>query len=116
MKASIAAPRIRRPRPIPDDLDRSKDPGAQASKTARGRVFRARVVTAKPDSTFAQRALAPEPRLEVWRGAVNAWTCDEMGHMNVRFYLAHALEGLAGVALALGLDDAYSPKAPRRWK
>ena len=31
--------------------------------------------------------------------------------MNVRFYLANALEGLAGVAAALGLEDAFSPKA-----
>lgn len=52
---------------------------------------------------------AREPPLEVWRGAVNAWECDEMGHMNVRFYLAHAHEGLAGLAAALGLPDAFSP-------
>jgi acyl-CoA thioester hydrolase len=54
---------------------------------------------------------ASEPRLEVWRGAVNAWNCDEMGHMNVRFYVAHALEGLAGVAAALGLEDAFATRA-----
>ena len=30
----------------------------------------------------------------VWRGGVNTWECDEMGHMNVRFYLAKAMEGL----------------------
>jgi acyl-CoA thioester hydrolase len=42
---------------------------------------------------------------------VNAWNCDEMGHMNVRFYVAHALQGLAGVAAALGLEDAFSAKA-----
>jgi acyl-CoA thioester hydrolase len=34
-----------------------------------------------------------------------------MGHMNVRFYLAHALEGLAGIASALGMPDAFSPRA-----
>jgi len=50
-----------------------------------------------------------DPPLEVWRGAVNAWDCDEMGHMNVRFYLAHAHAGLAGLACALGLPDAFSP-------
>ena len=27
--------------------------------------------------------------LEVWRGGVNTWECDEMGHLNVRFYVAH---------------------------
>ena len=42
---------------------------------------------------------------------MNAWNCDEMGHMNVRFYLARALEGLAGLAQALGLEDAFSPRA-----
>ncbi|MEI9891118.1 MAG: hypothetical protein WDN45_11635 [Caulobacteraceae bacterium] len=27
---------------------------------------------------------------EIWRGGVTPWQCDEMGHMNVRFYLAAA--------------------------
>ncbi|MBS0295257.1 MAG: acyl-ACP thioesterase [Proteobacteria bacterium] len=52
---------------------------------------------------------AEAPSLEIWRGAVNAWECDEMGHMNVRFYLAHAHAGLAGLAAAMGLPDAFSP-------
>ena len=49
--------------------------------------------------------------IEVWRGGVDAWECDEMGHMNVRFYLARAYEGLAGLAAALGMPDAFSPHA-----
>ena len=49
--------------------------------------------------------------IEVWRGGVNPWQCDQMGHMNVRFYVAHASEGLAGVAAALGMAGAYSPAA-----
>ena len=49
--------------------------------------------------------------VEVWRGGVNAWECDEMGHMNVRFYLARAQEGLAGVALELGAPQAFAPHA-----
>lgn len=49
--------------------------------------------------------------VEVWRGGVNAWDCDEMGHMNVRFYVAVALEGLQGLAAALCLPDAFSPAA-----
>ena len=49
--------------------------------------------------------------IEVWRGGVSAWECDEMGHMNVRFYVARAMEGLAGVAAALGLTAAFSPHA-----
>lgn len=49
--------------------------------------------------------------LEVWRGGVNTWECDEMGHLNVRFYVAHAMEGLVGLAAALGLPDAFRPRA-----
>ena len=39
--------------------------------------------------------------IEVWRGCVNTWECDEMGHLNVRFYVARAMEGLVGLAAAL---------------
>lgn len=49
--------------------------------------------------------------IEVWRGGVNPWQCDQMGHMNVRFYVAHAVEGLAGIAGALGMAQAFSPRA-----
>jgi acyl-CoA thioester hydrolase len=48
---------------------------------------------------------------EVWRGGVNTWECDEMGHMNVRFYVVRALEGLVGMAAALGMPRAFSPTA-----
>ena len=44
---------------------------------------------------------------EVWRGGVNAWECDEMGHMNVRFHLARALEGLGGLARLMDLPHAF---------
>ncbi len=47
----------------------------------------------------------------VWRGGVNTWECDEMGHMNVRFYLAKAMEGLAGLAARLGMPHAFTPYA-----
>ena len=47
--------------------------------------------------------------IEVWRGGVNTWECDEMGHLNVRFYVALAVEGLTGLAAALGLPDAFRP-------
>ena len=50
--------------------------------------------------------------LEVWRGSVNTWECDAMGHMNVRYYVAHAAEGLVGLAGALGLNDAFRARAP----
>jgi acyl-CoA thioester hydrolase len=49
--------------------------------------------------------------VEVWRGSVNTWECDEMGHMNVRFYAARALEGLVGLAAAMGMPRAFSPTA-----
>jgi len=49
--------------------------------------------------------------VEVWRGAVNTWECDQMGHMNVRYYVVRAMEGLAGLAAAIGLPHAFSPAA-----
>ncbi len=49
--------------------------------------------------------------IEVWRGGVSAWECDEMGHLNVRFYVARATEGLVGVAAALGMTDAFAARA-----
>ena len=49
--------------------------------------------------------------VEIWRGGVNTWECDEMGHMNVRFYVARFMEGLAGLAMRLGLPEAFSPQA-----
>ncbi len=49
--------------------------------------------------------------VEIWRGGVNTWECDEMGHMNVRFYVVRFMEGLGGLALRLGLPDAFSAHA-----
>ena len=28
--------------------------------------------------------------LDTFRGSVNTWECDEVGHMNVQFYVARA--------------------------
>lgn len=47
--------------------------------------------------------------VEVWSGGVNTWECDEMGHLNVRFWVAKALEGLAGLAATLGMPHAFAP-------
>jgi len=55
--------------------------------------------------------IALQSGVEVWRGGVNTWECDEMGHMNVRFYVARAIEGLAGLAGELGMVHAFSPRA-----
>ncbi|WP_332764828.1 thioesterase family protein [Phenylobacterium sp.] len=46
--------------------------------------------------------------VEVWSGGVNTWECDEMGHLNVRFWVAKALEGLAGLAATLGMPHAFA--------
>ena len=49
-----------------------------------------------------------EQGVEVWSGGVNTWECDEMGHMNVRFWVAKAQEGLAGLAARLGMPRAFA--------
>jgi acyl-CoA thioester hydrolase len=41
-----------------------------------------------------------------YRGSVNAWECDENDHLNVRFYLAKANQGLPFVLEAIGLGPA----------
>ncbi|ENZ81981.1 MULTISPECIES: thioesterase family protein [Caulobacter] len=51
------------------------------------------------------------PGVEIWRGGVNTWDCDEMGHMNVRHYVGRAMEGLVGLAAELGMPHAFSPFA-----
>ncbi|RYY99751.1 MAG: acyl-ACP thioesterase [Alphaproteobacteria bacterium] len=50
--------------------------------------------------------------IEVYRGSINTWECDEMGHMNVRFYVARMMEGLAEFAHTLGLDHAFRANGP----
>jgi len=49
--------------------------------------------------------------VELWRGCANAWECDEMGHMNVRHYIAKSLEGFGEIAARLGMADAFSARA-----
>jgi acyl-CoA thioester hydrolase len=44
---------------------------------------------------------------EIWRGGVNTWECDEMGHMNVRFYVERMMEGLMAFAPVIGLGRAF---------
>jgi acyl-CoA thioester hydrolase len=55
--------------------------------------------------------MTPFEGREVWRGGVNTWECDEMGHLNVRFYVARAMEGLVGLAGAIGLHGAFKERA-----
>ncbi len=49
--------------------------------------------------------------IEVYRGSINTWECDEMGHMNVRFYVAKMMEGLAEFAHVAGLTNAFRARA-----
>ena len=49
--------------------------------------------------------------VEVWRGSVATWECDAMGHLNVGFYVARSMDGLAGLAAELGMPRAFSPEA-----
>ena len=49
--------------------------------------------------------------VEVWRGGVMSWECDLMGHLNVGFFVAKAMEGLVGLAAELGMPQAFSPRA-----
>ncbi len=48
----------------------------------------------------------PAPQgTQAYRGNVNTWECDEMGHMNVRFYVAKAEEAIVILLAEMG----YSP-------
>ena len=49
--------------------------------------------------------------IEVWGGGVNTWECDEMGHLNVRFWVAKSFEGIAGLAAQLGMPRAFTAGA-----
>jgi acyl-CoA thioester hydrolase len=49
--------------------------------------------------------------IEIWRGSVAAWECDEMGHLNVGCYVAKSTEGLAFMAAELGMPRAFAPGA-----
>ncbi|MDX2234101.1 MAG: hotdog domain-containing protein [Hyphomonadaceae bacterium] len=53
----------------------------------------------------------PPLPLELYRGSVNAWECDENRHMNVRFFAARAMEGLAFLAAAIDMPRAFQEKA-----
>lgn len=52
--------------------------------------------------------------IPTYRGYVNAWECDENDHMNVRFYVARANEGMPFVLAALGLGTAALDRAGAR--
>ena len=43
----------------------------------------------------------------LWRGNANAWECDELGHMNVRFYLAKASEAIGVLSQTIAMRGAF---------
>lgn len=47
----------------------------------------------------------------MWRGSVAMWECDEMGHLNVGFYVQKSMEALAGLAAGLGMPRCFAPTA-----
>ncbi len=49
-----------------------------------------------------------------YRGSVNAWECDENDHLNVRFYLAKANQGVPFVLDAIGLPAEALAKMDAR--
>ena len=53
------------------------------------------------------------PLVPSYRGSVNAWECDENGHLNVRFLLAKVDQGLPFALDALGLRAAEQGGLPR---
>ena len=48
----------------------------------------------------------------LWRGAANAWECDELGHLNVRFYLAKAVEATGALAQKIAMPHAFQARSP----
>lgn len=46
--------------------------------------------------------------VEVYRNSVQTWECDQMGHMNVQFYLDKAASGLMVLAQHLGMGPAFT--------
>lgn len=45
--------------------------------------------------------------IELARNAVQTWECDQMGHMNVQFYVEKATQGLATLGVHLGLGPRF---------
>jgi acyl-CoA thioester hydrolase len=50
--------------------------------------------------------------IDLWKGSANTWDCDEMGHMNVRFYVRMAFEGIGVLAGQCHLSHAFKPESP----
>jgi acyl-CoA thioester hydrolase len=57
---------------------------------------------------MSQGAPLPAP---LYQGSVNAWECDDGGHLNIRFHLERAMAGLAHMAHALEMPSAFTANA-----
>jgi acyl-CoA thioester hydrolase len=51
--------------------------------------------------------------IEVYRGSVQTWECDAMGHLNVRFYMSRVGDGLAALAAELGIGRHHERRLGR---
>ena len=47
----------------------------------------------------------------LWLGNANAWECDELGHLNVRAYMAKAMAAAGALADRLGMPYAFTSRA-----
>jgi acyl-CoA thioester hydrolase len=54
------------------------------------------------------------PWIECGRNSVQTWDCDQMGHMNVQFYVQRAEDAVAVLAQHLGLGPAIAREANAR--
>lgn len=52
--------------------------------------------------------------IECGRNSVQTWDCDQMGHMNVQFYVQRAEDAVAHLALHLGLGPSVAREANAR--
>lgn len=52
--------------------------------------------------------------VEVYRNSVQTWECDQMGHMNVQFYLDKSASGLTVLGHYLGLGPDYTREEKAR--
>lgn len=50
--------------------------------------------------------------IEVYRGSPNTWECDEIGHLNVRFYIARMMQGLGVFAHETEMPHAFRSNSP----
>jgi acyl-CoA thioester hydrolase len=65
---------------------------------------------ARGDQQQEPRTAGPGAGVSNWiptaQGAVNAWECDHMGHMNVQFYVGRIADGASHLRAALGMTPS----------